>query len=288
MKKLVSIIIVNFYSSNFLENCIKSIYEKTKNIEFEIIIANNSPEDNISYLNEKYNIKIIESNINLGFSKANNLAVKEANGTYILFLNPDTEFLNDVLDIFINLLESSKFKVCGGELFYTKEIKQESYGNYPSLTQIIFELGLNKVFKTYYKKNLSTGIIDKEGLIKEVDYVTGANLFIKKDAFEKVKGFDEDFFLYYEDTELCFRLKKHNYKIGFIPNAKILHHLGKSSKDETKKLIIAEKSKYLFFQKSYGNSYKNLAKLLYLFKYFLAFIITQDNKYLKLIKAIFY
>ncbi|MEK7433411.1 MAG: glycosyltransferase, partial [Cyanobacteriota bacterium] len=97
MKK-VSIIIVNFNSSIFLKNCIESIYKYTNKELFEVIIVNNSPNDNLKFIKEFFNdIKIIENESNLGFSKANNIGIKESIGEYILFLNPDTEIISDVL-----------------------------------------------------------------------------------------------------------------------------------------------------------------------------------------------
>jgi len=289
--KKVSIIIVNFNSSVFLKHCIESIYKYTKKDIFEVIIVNNSPNDNLKFIKEFFNeIKIIENRSNLGFSKANNIGIKESIGEYILFLNPDTEIISDVLTLFLDFSEKNNKNIgaSGGQLFFNTKEKQESYGNFPSIRQILFEFGFNKLFKRYYKEKLATGVIDNKNETKKVDYITGANIFIKKSVLNEIGFFDEDFFLYYEDTELCYRLEKKGYNNFFIPSIKIIHHLGKSSFDNINKLLIAEKSKFLFFEKCYGKNIKRLALILYIIKYTIAFILEHEKrKYFLLIKEIY-
>jgi GT2 family glycosyltransferase len=291
MNKDVSIIIVNYNTEKYIINCLNSVLEQVKDISYEIILVDNNSEDNSCKLLEESNfnnLTLIKSDKNLGFGKANNLGIKKALGEYIFLLNPDTILLNNVVKIFFDFMEETikdNIGAVGGMLLYEDNEIQESFGNFPSITQVLFEFGLNRIFKNYYNQKLATGIKNYDLVKQEVPYLCAASIFFKKDVLEEVGAFDEDFFLYYEDTELCYRLKKAGYKIYFIPTAKVKHFQGKSDSPSLNKTLIIEKHKYLFYKKCYGNKKEFLAKSLYLVKYIFAYLITFKRKYLNYLKA---
>lgn len=133
-----------------------------------------------------------------------------------------------------------------------------SFGNFPTITQEIFEFGLKKIFWKYFDQRLSPSIKfgENEDAIKEVDYIVGADILIERTIFEKAKGFDDDFFLYYEETEFFFRLKNMGYKAICSPKTKIIHLGGQSSKTDSNfnewLFCQMHKSKWLYYKKCHG------------------------------------
>lgn len=284
----VSIIIVTFNSEKYILNCIESIFKNTTDINYEIIVVDNKSEDNtIQILKNNYpEIIIIENKFNYGFAKANNIGIKESNSKYVFLLNPDTILINDVISILYTFMEEEKnidVSCCGSTIFNEDKTLQESFGKFPSLKQILFELGLKSIFSNFYNEKLSTGFKNYKFELREVEHIIGAGMFIRKDIFNKIGYFDEDFFLYYEETELCYRMKKNNLKLFYIPEAKLLHYKGKSESPSINKLKIIEESKYLFFEKCYGFNTRMIANLLYIFKFTLIFFITFNKKYSQLL-----
>lgn len=223
----VSIIIVSYNTSELLQNCIESIIQKTKEISYEIIVVDNqSTDDSIQMVKEKFpDVELIASNTNQGFGKANNLGVKSATGDYIFFLNSDTILINNAIKILYDFMESSSDKIaaCGGNLFKSDGTPNYSYSTeYPSLTTL-----LSYRFKSILPKKID--FFNHTDKPKEVAVIIGADLFMRKDIFEKLNGFDENFFMYIEDSELQLRLHKSKFSIYSIPVAKIVHLQGKSS-----------------------------------------------------------
>ncbi|WP_294319019.1 glycosyltransferase family 2 protein [uncultured Chryseobacterium sp.] len=226
----VSIIIVNYNTSDLLIECIKSIYKKTSDLKFEIIIVDNASSDN-SVANVKSNfkdVKLIDSKINLGFGRANNLGATLATGKYMFLLNSDTLLVNNAILKLFNFMElySDKLSVgaCGGNLFNLDMTPNFSYSNsYPTIWSVfLYKSGLGKFLKKKSNFNFS-----EENM--EVPIIIGADLFIKTSLFNKLRGFDEFFFMYIEDGELQWRIKKMGYHIYSVPSSEIIHIQGASS-----------------------------------------------------------
>jgi GT2 family glycosyltransferase len=267
----VSIIIVNYNTNILLKQCIASIYQHTKDICFEIIVIDNASQDGsaemIKY--EYPNVILIESKENLGFGNANNLGAKKASGDFIFLLNSDTILLENSLKILYEYYEKMgdpNIAVVGCRLLDINRKPQISFGNFPSIWQELFEFGPIIFFRKFYNENLGPALAGEGSGIKEVDYISGADMFFKKAIFDKIGGFDEDFFMYYEDTELCFRLKRIGYKIIWYPYTSIIHYAGASgqkSKDaDYVTLEIYHRSKYLYFRKFHGRLIANVIKYL--------------------------
>ncbi|HMR00449.1 MAG TPA: glycosyltransferase [Ignavibacteria bacterium] len=234
----ISVIIVNYNVKELLEQCINSIFSASAGLKVEVIIVdNNSFDGSVEFLKNKFpdnpQLKIIESPINLGFAKANNLGAKEAKGDYLLILNPDTILQEDTLTRSLEFYKKTpgigamtcKLILPNGKLDLACR------RSFPTPSVAVYRiLGLSRIFpgsKLFGKYNLT--YLD-ENETYEVDAIVGAFMLIKKDIYEKVKGFDEDYFMYGEDLDLCFRIKKAGYSIYYYPQTSIIHYKGESTK----------------------------------------------------------
>ena len=246
----VSIIIINYKQQKYLLNCIKSIYDTFTTHPFEVIIINNSPEEKIDDILQKYSdLKIIE-NKNKGFSQANNLGAKISKGEYLLFLNCDTIIKNDFLPGVIEKFNYKEIGAIGLKILFPDGTFQLSFWNENTFVNEFKNRKSEKYFKEK-KQNYINSIVAGYSVFKEVDWVSGAALMMRTIDFNKIGGFDEDYFLFYEDADLCKRLKLKGYKIYFFPFSEIIHFKGENVnpdfKDET--YFYAKKSQLLYYKK---------------------------------------
>ncbi len=264
----VSIIIVSYNSGQFLQNCLESIYAHTKGVSFEIILVDNASTDNsfVTICETFASIRGLKNSSNLGFASANNLGAKSAQGKYLLFLNPDTLLKDDAIAAMYQFLESSDKNVaaCGARLQNADGSYSVSFGNFPTLFQQFSDIGFRTFYKRYYDKKLSISPPCNFTDPHPVGYLSGADIFIRKEIFEKIGGFDERFFMYYEDTDLFYRLHKAGYQSWLLPQVSITH-IGSSTSDSDgtfnySKYSMLEKSKYLYFAKNHGSGSVFLAK----------------------------
>lgn len=244
----VSVIIVNYNTRELLCDCISSIYTYTKNISFEIIVVdNNSGDGSVNVIAHSYpQVQIIPLKENIGFGRANNIGVQRACGKYLFFLNSDTVLLNDALSICYDYMEKNpQVGICGGNL-YTEDLSPNmSYSAFPSLlTEILLMIGIK------YSCEIDN-LFNMTGNNKAIaGYVSGADMFVRRCLFEG-NVFDPDFFMYYEDVELSYRIKKRGYEIHSVPEAKIIHLQGMSTKrnNESTQIYLIQ-SKLLYFNKT--------------------------------------
>ncbi len=243
----VSIIIVSYNTKNLLNNCINSIIKNTYNINYEIIVVdNNSRDGSVDMVKNQFNqVKVIENFENYGFAKANNIGIKEAKGKYLFFLNSDAILLNNAIKYFYDWMENNNLDnsigAIGSYLLNTKREIIHSYGNFPNFLNILKNEFINS------QNNFELKIEEKE-----VDYITGADLFIPRKVIDEIGFFDENFFLYYEETDLQKRMKDRGFKRILITEPKIIHLEGKSLKFSISKRIIFDKSKFIYLKK-YNN-----------------------------------
>ncbi len=234
----ISVIIVNYNVKELLEQCISSVIAASNNLNTEIIVVdNNSFDGSISYLRSKFpnesRLKLIESPINLGFAKANNLGVKEAKGDYVLILNPDTILQEDTLDKTLDFYQKNKNSgaVSCKLILPNGKLDLACRRSFPTPSVAVYRiLGLSRLFpksKLFGKYNLT--YLD-ENETYEVDAIVGAFMLIKRSVYDQVNGFDEDYFMYGEDLDLCFKIKKAGYKIFYYPDTSIIHYKGESTK----------------------------------------------------------
>lgn len=267
----VSIVIVSFNVSNLLNDCLLSIKKET-NCQYEIIVVdNNSKDDSVEIVRAHHSdVKLIQNQRNVGFAKANNAAFRETRGRYIFMLNPDTIVLDGAIDKLVRFMnEHPEVGVCGPKNVNPDLSLQHNCHHFTSLSMIIIKyLKLERFFPhnrcfgrwymTYWKYNE----------IKEVDWITGCSLMIRKEVLDKVGYLDENYFMYSEEGDFCYRLKKHKLKTVFYPYASIVHYDGQSSLEQndsnaplcsTTKYLF--RSRYYFFEKNYGRAMEFLLRV---------------------------
>lgn len=226
----LSIIIVNWNVKPLLERCLASIFRQTQNLDYEIIVVDNASEDGSQeFLRQmakiKNNLKIILNKDNLGFAKANNQAVQKSSGEFILFLNPDTEILEQAIAKAVRFMrENGDCGIVGCQMIDVDGRIQPSVRNFPTfLSQLLIFLKLHYLFpylpvlKNYFLYNFN---YYKR---QEVDQVMGAFLMTKRKILETVGDFDEHFFLWFEEVDFCERAKRAGWKIIYDPSVKIRH-----------------------------------------------------------------
>lgn len=252
-KKLdLSIIIIDYKSKALLFDCLRSIIKHTNNISYEIIIVDNNEEPESKILNTDINkilppaaYHLLFSTTNKGFGAGNNLATNKANGEYLLLLNPDTIVFNDSIEKMLSFIK--RHREIGALTCLLGPTKKDLQKNFFGKFQSLFSI----TFRRYnYQK-----IDPPAGGQKEffyTDIVTGAALMIKKEIFNKIGGFDERFFMYLEDDDLCKRLVDTGYKNAVLNTAKIIHLEGKSISINSERKKIYYQSQDLYWKKHNG------------------------------------
>lgn len=256
MKITISIIIVNYRIKEELFNCLKSIkISKTKYSNEVIVIDNSEVAIDKTELTKKYPwVKYIHNPENPGFGAANNLGAKYAKGKYLFFLNPDTELYKGSIDKLIQFMEEDQTAAIVAPLLLDKDKNPYTLQGTSELTPIKGLAALSFINKLFPNNPVSRSYWlywDKK-IKKEVDVVPGTAFVISKKVFEKVNGFDKNFFLYFEEADICKRVKKLGYKIYIIPDSKVYHEWGASTKKIENINEIFSKSRFLYFKKHFG------------------------------------
>ena len=226
----VSIIIVNYKTVPLILNCIESIYKQTTGgLLFEIIIVDNNSEDDFEKkIKDRFpEVICVPLSSNIGFGRANNEGIKIAKGRNTLFLNPDTILINNAIKILSDYLDmNNSVGACGGNLYDEGMHPTHSYRMLlPSLLWEMNNLFYGYIEKLYWKNNYQ---FNHSSQPIEVGYICGADLMIPTRILNNISGFSSDFFMYFKETELEFRIKKAGFKIISVPQAKIMHLEGKS------------------------------------------------------------
>ena len=262
----LSIIIVNYNTSKLIIQALNSVYKNSKNINFEIIVVDNASKDDSVEMIKKHfpQVILIQNNENLGFSKANNIAIKRSIGEYILLLNSDTIVMEDTLEKMIKYMNdnpdvgASGCKVVLPDGSLDKACKR----SFPTPQNALYNaLKLDRLFpqsKVFGEYNLT--YLD-ENEIHDVDCLVGAFMMVRREVIEQVGLLDEDFFMYGEDIDWCYRIKQAGWRIVYYPKTKIIHYKGGSSKKKNTKIIYEfHRAMYLFFEKHYKDRYSILLR----------------------------
>ncbi|MEH3113537.1 glycosyltransferase family 2 protein [Pedobacter terrae] len=245
-----SVIIVNYNTKELTMNCLQSIRNWSSDISYEVILVDNASNDGSQELfsNEFPEINLILSPVNLGFGRANNLGASKARGKYLFFLNSDTFFINNAIKIFIDFFDShqtNKLGCLGAELLDEKLMVNGTGGKFPRL-------------KTYLASRIhaiSAKFADQpveNSFPTDVEYVLGADMFMSRDLFLDIGGFDESYFMYYEEADLQLRISRMGYTNIIIKGPRIVHLEGKSSSVNVSvsKIIMVQKSAFTYFRKN--------------------------------------
>ena len=284
---MVSIIIINYKQRDFLSACVESIFKNIKSSQFEVIIVNNSPEDDLSSLENKFPVKLI-SNKNKGFSNGNNVGAKNSSGEFLFFLNADTIIQDDFLAPAIKSLENKNFGASGFKLVNSDDTFQISFGYEISFFNEVKNKNLEKL--TWDKDKTRLSQIEKDfSEIKNVDWVSGAAVLIKKNVFDLVGGFDERFFMYMEDADICKKISDKGFKIFYYPFTKIVHLKGKNvNQDFRKNSYFYAKESQLIYYKMHRGIIENFILRIYLFLKFLIFtLVTFDKMNIRFLLLVF-
>jgi GT2 family glycosyltransferase len=265
----ISVVIINYHSSEYTIKCINSIIEETKKIDFEIIVVDNNSNikdlENLENFTSKQNIKLVKSKINLGFGSGNMFGAQFATGDYLAFLNNDAILTDNSLGILFKFLKENKNIGLVGPNQITENniVFKQSYSHYNSVHNIPFT---EKNSTKYYTKLYGEEKIKKPF---KVDLVSGAFMFFKTEAFSKINGFDQNIFLFYEEIDVSTRLSKKGYETYFFPETTFTHYQGKSSGNTDLKIEYLVSYLYVI-QKNYSylkfKQLKTLTQLRLLFK----------------------
>lgn len=256
MKRL-SIIIVSYNVKHYLYQCLDSIEKAVKDIDAEVfVVDNHSSDSSIEFLQPIFpDVHYIKSPHNLGFSKANNLAIRQAQGEYILLLNPDTIITPQAISNILSFMDCHKDAGAAGACMINGNgLKaRESRRGLPSPMTAFYKMsGLcslfpkNKVLGHYYMGDLPW---DKP---VEIEVISGAFFFCRAEALKKVGTLDEDFFMYGEDIDLSYRIMKGGYKNWYLPET-ILHYKGESTQKSSFRYVhVFYEAMFIFLRKHYG------------------------------------
>ncbi len=268
----VAIIIVEFNTRDILKNCLESIYKYKWQNQFEVLVVDNaSTDDSVEMVKKNFpKVKVISSSKNLGFGGGNNLGLKSSDGDYYLLLNSDTIVLDNSLDNLVEFAKTHDYGLSSCKLLNADKTLQPNVGDLPiglalfnwlsGLDDLLSKFGFNlssfhQRSSAFYKKS------------RQVGWVQGAAMLIRKDVFEKIGGLDEGIFMYAEDVEYCMRAQKAKFKIGFTNKAEIIHLGGASSSDPSLKQWSGEFIGLIYIYKKYFSSLAQLILkvLLYIF-----------------------
>ena len=246
----LTVVIVSYNVRYYLEQCIVSVHRAAKNIEHEIyVVDNNSSDDTVGYLQKRFgdSITIIDCTQNLGFARANNLAIRQTQSDYVLLLNPDTFIAEDSLQKVLDFMDAHPQAGGVGVKMHNTDGTQAPESRRGLPTPWVSLLKMLGFSKRYYMKHLSW---DEPG---RIDIISGAFFMLRREALEKVGMLDKDFFMYGEDIDLSYRLLKGGYENWYVP-ASIVHYKGESTvKSSYRYVHVFYQAMLIFFRKHYGH-----------------------------------
>lgn len=269
-KVVLSIVIVHYDTPELTLGCVKSIFKNISNLPFEIIIIDNGSQLSIkNELKKQYPaIQFIELGKNTGFSVANNLGIFNSIGKHVLILNSDTEMSEQGIEKMLSYLESHpEVGAVGPQHRNPNNSFQLSCGKFPTF----FSELTRKIF--HYRLSINDPVIreyleNKYSDTTAVDWVSGSCLFIKREALEKVGLFDENFFMYFEDIDLCTRIRKAGWEIHYLSDINIVHYGGRSVRHNLLHALVEYRKSQAYFVREYYGFFGGLfIRLLLLFKY---------------------
>lgn len=264
----VSVIIVNWNSADFVRKCITSIWRETPDLRYEIIVVDSASYDGCGEMlgREFAGVRFIQSEKNVGFARANNLGFEQSQGDYVLFLNPDTELVGPAINVLHRaLMELPDAGIVGAKLLNTDlTLQTECVQAFPTiLNQLLDAEVLRRAFPRHPLWGMAP-LFAAERKPAVVQVVCGASMMMRRSAFERIGRFSEDYFMYSEDADLCYKAQKSGYKNYYVPEATIMHYDGGSTaKTSFNKLsnVMLKESRWRFLSKSKGAGYAALYRL---------------------------
>ncbi|GAB1421200.1 glycosyltransferase family 2 protein [Anaerolineales bacterium] len=273
----LSIIIVSWNVKPLLIACLDSLYQHLENpdcpnkLTYEIIlIDSHSTDDSAAYVQAHYPaVKLTAATENIGYVKANNLGLEQANGAYLLLLNPDTEIQGCALqDLLAYLSSHPQAGIIGPHTLNTDGTYQSTKRRFPGKITAFFESTLlqskapTKILDNFYANDIPNDSI------AQVDWVQGSCLMAKREVYQQIGGLDPNFVMYSEELDWCKRAKNNGWQVIYFGEASIIHHGGKSSEQASAfKHIQFQKSKIYYYKKHHGAVFAFLLRLFLIVTY---------------------
>lgn len=264
----LSIIIVNWNSEAYLRECLASVFEYTHGIDYEIIVVDNaSPNKNVDTLSEEFpSIRVIKSAQNLGFSAANNLGFRSSSGRVVLFLNPDTLLMDPAITTLLaNLDNLPDAGVVGGRLLNTDlSVQTSCIQRFPTIANQLLDIEVIRLRWPACKLWNIAPLFSSDKNPAQVEVISGACTMLKRYVFEQIGMFSEEYFMYADDMELCYKAKRAGYTNYYVGDAVLVHHGGGSSKQREVRqwaTIMKFKAMMHFCSKTRGPGYAFLFRL---------------------------
>jgi GT2 family glycosyltransferase len=253
----VSVIIVNWNTRKMLLDCIESIISQSKFCTTEIIVVDNGSEDGSqeAIINTFPFVTLINNGINLGFSKANNIGIKYSKGKYICLVNSDVILKEGCIDKMYEYMENNPpIGVLGPRILNPNNTLQVTCKHFPSLwTHIVLSLGIHRVIKNSRLIHADDMEYFDHAIVKDVDFIVGCFMMVRRDALNIVGLMDERFFIYYEEVDWCKRFWKSGWRVTFNPEAKAIHYnAGSSSRNPVRFSVEQQKALLQYWEKHHS------------------------------------
>jgi GT2 family glycosyltransferase len=251
---IVSVVIVTWNSREFVRNCLDSVLAANSSCNTRVIVVDNaSSDDTPRIVRGSYpQVTLIENKQNLGYAKANNQGIEKVRGEYILLLNPDTQLLENSLASMLKFMEENpQIGALGPKLLNPDRTSQPSCREFPTFSTLFWEFsGLSRLFpksRVFGRWRMGYFAFDQK---REVDQPMGSCLMVRTEALKEVGTFDEEFPMFFNDVDLCYRIKQGGWKIYFFPDAQVIHCRGASTRKAKRRMIwLSHLAFYRFFNK---------------------------------------
>ena len=264
MSARLAVVIVNFNAREWLERCLRTVFAQDIIDDTEVVVVDcASTDDSVAFVRREYPAcALIASDENLGFGRGNNLGAEHTSAPILVFLNPDTEVEPGAMAELLGFMENHlEYSAAGGRIYGSDGQMECSAGTWPT----VFSLVLDRLLARW---PILRSMLEHHahhywtyGERREVGWVTGAYLWVRRDAFERLNGFDRDIFMYYEDVDLCYRIRGMGLRICFFPGATITHYRNKAPMEKNKRKRMMYNGLYRFSRKHYSWRHKGLTLL---------------------------
>lgn len=249
----LSIIIVSWNTVDLLAQCLESIYANPPDGEFEVwVVDNASTDSSVPMVGRQFpQVKLLANDTNLGFAGANNQAIRQSTGDFVLLLNPDTEVKPGALDTLVRFMEAHpQVGAAGSRLLNPDQTLQASCYPVPTLSRELWRLFHLDTIRPYGCYRMADWDLNRP---RAVEVVQGAALILRRAALDQIGLMDEEYFMYSEELDLCYRLQKGGWPLYWVPQSKIVHYGGQSTKQvATEMFLCLYQSKLIFMRKHQG------------------------------------
>lgn len=263
----LSIVIVNWNTREHLARCLERIYETVAAVAFEVIVVDNASRDGSpEMVKERFpQVELLANGENAGFARANNQAIRQSGGRYVLLLNPDAFVMEGTIDRMVEFLDAHPtVGMAGCQLLGEDGTVQPSCTGFPTLaTEFFLFTYLDRLLKRspiFARYRMTYWDFDD---VRPVDVIQGAFMLVRREAMEEVGLLDEGFFMYSEEMDWCYRFKQRGWPVYYVPYARAVHVGGQSTQQVRADMILElYRSRVIFFRKHYGRVRTSLLKLL--------------------------